>query len=67
MADGTTALMIASQNGHIEVVRALLDKEAKTNGRMIGGTTALLVGGICATEVISSVTIPIGGGAGSRP
>ena len=35
--------MMASQNGHLDVVRVLLDKGAEVNAKRIDGTTALMV------------------------
>ena len=40
---GATALMQASQNGHKEVVIALLNKDANVNMRAENGTTALML------------------------
>ncbi len=34
--DGPTPLLIASQNGHVECVRALLDRGAEVNQAMVG-------------------------------
>src|ERR1019366_5180647 len=42
MSNGATALMTASQNGHLDVVQALLDKGADVNAKMNDGWTALM-------------------------
>ena len=36
-------LMMASENGHLDVVRVLLDKGAEINNKTGGGTTALMI------------------------
>jgi ankyrin repeat protein len=41
--DGGTALMLASQNGHQEVVRALLGAQADVNAKAGNGATALML------------------------
>ncbi|MCW8944596.1 MAG: ankyrin repeat domain-containing protein, partial [Sedimenticola sp.] len=41
--DGTTALYMASQNGHATVVQTLLDKGAKIDLQAKNGITALIV------------------------
>ena len=41
MSNGATALMTASQNGHLDVVQALLDKGADVNAKTSDGSTAL--------------------------
>lgn len=42
-ADGVTALILASQNGHKEAVQALLDKGAEVNAKRTDGGTALIL------------------------
>jgi len=39
--DGSTALMRASQNGHLEVVRALIAAKADVKAKAVNGFTAL--------------------------
>ena len=41
--DGSTALMAASQNGHIECVRALIGAKATVDHANKDGSTALMV------------------------
>jgi ankyrin repeat protein len=41
MDDGGTALFLASQNGHLEVIQALLAKGAEINAKTDDGRTAL--------------------------
>ena len=43
-ADGSTALMSASHNGHTEIVRLLLDHGSNANARDTTGSTALIAG-----------------------
>ena len=45
MEDGATPLHIASENGHVEVVRALLDRDkgANVNQAKTNGATSLFV------------------------
>jgi ankyrin repeat protein len=45
--DGITALMLASQNGRSEVVRALLAAKAVVNAKTAAGDTALILASIC--------------------
>ena len=40
--NGATALMVASDNGHLDVVQALLAKGAEVNARDNDGLTALM-------------------------
>jgi uncharacterized protein len=40
-SNGATALIVASYNGHLEVVQALLAKEADVNAERNDGRTAL--------------------------
>jgi ankyrin repeat protein len=42
-SNGGTALMAAAQEGHHEVVRALLAAKADVNAKMDAGTTALMM------------------------
>jgi ankyrin repeat protein len=39
-SDGRTALMLASQNGHLEVVQALLAAKADVDTKNVRGGTA---------------------------
>ena len=41
--DGWTALMYASINGHIDVVKILIDMGANVNNKNEGGWTALMI------------------------
>jgi ankyrin repeat protein len=41
--DGVTALMTASEFGHLDVVRVLLDAKAEVNAKMNNGGTALIL------------------------
>jgi uncharacterized protein len=41
--NGGTALIQASQNGHLEVVRALLAANADVNAKLADGFTALMI------------------------
>ena len=43
MNDGTTALMLAAQDGHVEIVRLLLESGADKHLAMNDGRTALIV------------------------
>jgi ankyrin repeat protein len=43
MTDGTTALILASQNGHHEVVQALIAAKANVNANSEDGATALIM------------------------
>lgn len=62
--DGCTAVMIAAQTRHLEVVRLLRDAEADLSGRRLVGTTVLMavaieelldfmLGRMCLTEMIT--------------
>ena len=51
--DGTTALMLAAQNGHAAVVTVLLKQGADPNqANFIDGGTALTAGAYCAVTVL---------------
>ena len=41
--EGVTALMFASQDGHLDMVRALLESNADINAKANNGATALLL------------------------
>ena len=42
--EGSTALVIAAENGHVEVVKLLLEEDADVNVIADGGLTALIIG-----------------------
>jgi serine/threonine-protein phosphatase 6 regulatory ankyrin repeat subunit B len=42
-SDKVTALMLASQNGHLEVIQALLAAKADVNARQRDGSAALML------------------------
>ena len=41
--NGVTALIVASREGQLEIVRALLDAKADVNAKMSDGSTALIM------------------------
>ncbi len=50
--DSFTALMLASQNGQVDMVRALLDAKADVNGKPSGGPTPLMLAAMKGNENI---------------
>ena len=42
--EGSTALAIAAENGHVEVVKLLLEEDADVNVIADGGLTPLIIG-----------------------
>jgi ankyrin repeat protein len=60
-AEGTTALLLASDNGHGGVMRILLKAGAEVNAINDKGCTALLVA--CANDYLEGVTLLIEAGA----
>lgn len=52
-SSGMTLVMLAAAGGHDDLLRVLIRKGAKVNGRQKNGTTAL----IHAAEKVGSVTV----------
>jgi len=61
MVHGTTALMLAAQNGHSDCVRALVDAHADLNAKTDHGTTAATAATLNGFDEIASMLKLAGG------